>query len=376
MKKILILTAGFGEGHNSAARGLRDAIHQVAPGEAEAEMLDVFALCYGRVNEFARKAYIGTINNAPQIWQRIYELLDSTRLLEMNLATMQKTRKRLEAIFEKEQPAAVVSVYPVYSFLIEQLYSGETRRPFPLITVITDSITVNSVWHRAPSDYYIVANEDTAAVLRQRGFNPDQIHVLGFPITPRLAVPNSRRQAPSANEGRRVLYMINFGRKTAPALLRKLLETPGIQLTVTIGRDVDLMAELEGIIRESGKEVTVYGWTDKLPELLMEHHLLITKAGGATVQEAIAARTPMIISQVVPGQEEGNAELITRNQAGMIAETPEEIAAAVERAFADDAAVWKQWQTNIARLGNPDSALRVAEFVLNSQVPNQVALKR
>jgi UDP-N-acetylglucosamine:LPS N-acetylglucosamine transferase len=35
---------------------------------------------------------------------------------------------------------------------------------------------------------------------------------------------------------------------------------------------------------------------------MLESHLLISKAGGATVQETIAAKCPMIISQVVPGR--------------------------------------------------------------------------
>jgi processive 1,2-diacylglycerol beta-glucosyltransferase len=46
------------------------------------------------------------------------------------------------------------------------------------------------------------------------------------------------------------------------------------------------------------------------------------EAGGATVQEALAARTPMIITQVIPGQEEGNAMLLVENGAGEIATTP------------------------------------------------------
>ena len=46
-----------------------------------------------------------------------------------------------------------------------------------------------------------------------------------------------------------------------------------------------------------------------MPELMMSNHLVISKAGSAIVQEAIAARCPMIINQVIPGQEEGNAEL-------------------------------------------------------------------
>jgi UDP-N-acetylglucosamine:LPS N-acetylglucosamine transferase len=48
--------------------------------------------------------------------------------------------------------------------------------------------------------------------------------------------------------------------------------------------------------------------------MMHENHLLIGKAGGATVQETIAAKCPMIINHVVAGQEEGNARLDRRNE--------------------------------------------------------------
>ncbi len=46
MKKILILTAGFGDGHNAAARSLRGAI-ELLDEDARAEVLDLFADSYG-----------------------------------------------------------------------------------------------------------------------------------------------------------------------------------------------------------------------------------------------------------------------------------------------------------------------------------------
>ena len=98
----------------------------------------------------------------------------------------------------------------------------------------------------------------------------------------------------------------------------------------------------------------------------MSHHLLISKAGGATVQESIAARTPMIISQVVPGQEQGNAELMVARKCGVIAPTHAEICAAVERAFADDARVWREWEANVRELSRPAAAMEIARFVLAS----------
>ena len=46
-EKILILTAGFGEGHNSAARGIRDALTQISP-ESSVECRDLFAEAFRR----------------------------------------------------------------------------------------------------------------------------------------------------------------------------------------------------------------------------------------------------------------------------------------------------------------------------------------
>ena len=60
MKKILILTAGFGDGHNAAARGLREAI-ELLDEDARAEVLDLFADSYGVFNTLARKTYLGIV---------------------------------------------------------------------------------------------------------------------------------------------------------------------------------------------------------------------------------------------------------------------------------------------------------------------------
>ena len=57
MKRVLILTAGYGEGHNSAARALKSAFDE-QPG-VQAELVDLFALHAPRLNHFSRKATCG-----------------------------------------------------------------------------------------------------------------------------------------------------------------------------------------------------------------------------------------------------------------------------------------------------------------------------
>jgi hypothetical protein len=76
---------------------------------------------------------------------------------------MGKLRRSLQTVLEQADPEVVVSCYPVYSHLIQDLYREHNQRPFPLITVVTDSISVCSAWFRAPSDIFVVANEPTAS---------------------------------------------------------------------------------------------------------------------------------------------------------------------------------------------------------------------
>src|SRR5260221_13887040 len=79
MKKILIFTAGFGEGHNTAARNIRYALELVAPHEVSVQVVDLFDHCYGKPNEFLRKAYIAAINRTPRVWGKIYSVIDGTQ---------------------------------------------------------------------------------------------------------------------------------------------------------------------------------------------------------------------------------------------------------------------------------------------------------
>jgi processive 1,2-diacylglycerol beta-glucosyltransferase len=99
--------------------------------------------------------------------------------------------------------------------------------------------------------------------------------------------------------------------------------------------------------------------------MMYENHLLIGKAGGATVQETIAAKCPMIINHVVAGQEEGNARLIVETNSGVIARSPGEVVTQVRRAFDDGAKQWREWNGNISKLSRPRAALDIAEFLMS-----------
>jgi processive 1,2-diacylglycerol beta-glucosyltransferase len=70
------------------------------------------------------------------------------------------------------------------------------------------------------------------------------------------------------------------------------------------------------------------------------------------------------VNQIVPGQEEGNYELLRRHGAGSLAETPDAIVRELRRAFAHQGRVWNVWRTALARLARPDAARDIAAHLL------------
>jgi processive 1,2-diacylglycerol beta-glucosyltransferase len=362
-RRVLILTAGYGEGHNSAARGLAAAFAERP--DIEPEIIDVFALRAPLLNRWTRKGYLSLINTVPAMWSTTYRWFDRSTQAPRLFALLKSHRAMLGQLISARNPSAICSTYPVYPWLMQSL---ACCRDLPQFTVVTDAISINSLWFRVPASAWFVTDDDSAQLLRGRGIPAGKVRATGFPVGLEFAdrTPALQPRDPRETRERRILYMINSGRAQALELATVLMQQPRSHLTITTGRDAVLKRQVESLARRAVAEVDVLGWTDRIPELLMTHHLVISKAGGATTQEAINAHCPMIVNQIVPGQEEGNFELLRRNDAGVFAATPQAIVATIEEAFRDDAAVWRRWRRNLARLARPDAARSIAREVIAS----------
>ena len=365
VKKILILTAGFGEGHNSAARGIRSGLARVAGDGVRVEVHDIFADTYGVANDCAREAYLAFINNLPRAWSRVYGWLDRQEKFGGKLNVFFTAKDRFRRLLERFEPDVIVSVYPAYSHLLDDMFGPSGHSCGKRVVIITDSLSVNAIWYRCSADYFVLPNDRSAAVLHEAGIAPERTKTFGFPVSPEFSENGVVRLEPSDAAGRRVLYLANARKAVAPELAFRLAAIEGIELKVAVGRDRRLRNAIADIREYAARPFEIVGWSEELPRLLKRTHLLISKAGGATVQEAMAANCPMIVNHVIPGQEEGNARFLAAADAGAIATTEEAVIAAVERAFANDAAVWREWAANTATLSKPAASLDIARFLLS-----------
>jgi UDP-N-acetylglucosamine:LPS N-acetylglucosamine transferase len=363
MRKVLILTAGYGEGHNTAARGLKEAFDVL--GTAEAKVLDLCDSALGTLYQRSRRGYLRMVHERPWLWEFLYAALHRFPSLLGNAHRLiWPLSEALVRELKQLRPAAVVSVYPVYGYLVSAAARKAGLPGLKHFVLITDSISVNALWYRCDADAFLTPNEDTATVLKAAGVEPEKIEVTGFPVSPRFVQNTTQRTALKNGTQPRVLLMVNGGPSRIIPLVERLLRELDIALTVTVGKDDRLGTELNALAVRMGKPLEVLGWVEDLPTLLQRHHVLIGKAGGATVQEALAAHTPMLITHILPGQETGNARLLLQNGCGAHVPTSEAILLVLTKLFQHDAEAWHRMYRNCVSLGRPDAALVNARWIL------------
>lgn len=363
MTKILILTAGFGEGHNTAARNIGAALSHLRPEATETRIVDLYAESSPRLNVAMQAGYRLAINRATRLWRGIFSLLDRPGPIEKSLPLVARMRDHLAQIIRDFQPDVLVSTYPLYSFLMAELrrrFDGEFDRP--LVTMVTDSTEINSAWYRCASDAWIVLDEPTARRLVRGGVPEEKLRILGFPVS--LVFEGLEPLPATAGPPWKILYMPSTKLRTARKRLKLMLDTEHAEVTVVTGKAKRLLSGLKNSPITKNRRCQLVGWTDQMPQLLASHHLFVGKAGGAIIQEAIAARCPTLVSHVVPGQEEGNIAIVLQHQIGALANTDDLMEQQLHAAFAEDGFRWRQWKENLESVAQPGAARRIAEFVL------------
>ena len=202
--KILILTAGFGEGHNSAALNLQRALKP----RATTLCADPCALGAPWVTRQLQNLYRKITTHAPWLWRKIYDSTERQDFSKKRLPFMRKPEKKLRELILEFKPDAILSTYPLYPYFIERIFNqGITR--VPVFTVVTDSIAINAAWRKAPTDFWLVTDQHTKDALSQQGLPEHQIIDTGFPVDPHFA-----DLQPVSSEDTlkplRILYFLNW----------------------------------------------------------------------------------------------------------------------------------------------------------------------
>ena len=337
MRRILILTASYGSGHNEAARCVAA---EVARRGAEPLVVDHFRdLVHPLFDRATRAAYLTLLRRLPAVWGLAYALGD--RLASDSPLTFGASRmggRRLGALLERLAPDAVVTVHATPALAMAALARAGRRVP-PHTTVVTDFVA-HSQWIASGIDRYCVAADEVGHDLVARGIPRERVVVTGVPVRAEFA------SAPDPREMRRALGLPadvpvvlamagswgSVGRLPDVARTLARIRRPVVGVLVA-GHDAALRASLERLA--AGSSLRVFGFVPDLHRLMAAADLVVTKAGGMTLAEAMAVEVPLLFYGSLPGQERRNERFAAAAGVALVARRRPDLERLLERALRD-----------------------------------------
>ncbi|MCL6480082.1 MAG: hypothetical protein K6T65_17085 [Peptococcaceae bacterium] len=100
-------------------------------------------------------------------------------------------------------------------------------------------------------------------------------------------------------------------------ICQSLMMMPDSEIVLVCGKD----KTTERIVKNNFydcKSVHIFGYVEDIHELMKISCCIITKAGGITLSEAVAAQLPIVIFRPVPGQERDNALYFAQKKAAVV----------------------------------------------------------
>ncbi|MBP8947523.1 MAG: hypothetical protein KBG73_01700 [Candidatus Promineofilum sp.] len=366
-KQILILTADAGFGHRSTANALARAF-ELRYGDA-AEVTIVNPLDEPGAPPFLRSAendYDKLATQWPSFYKLGYKMTDlalTTSATEMTYVLIMYDL--IARLMKQHRPDVVVITFPTYQYPVAA-YRRLSGSSVPMVTVVTDLLSLQKMWFTASSDLCLVPTQHAADLALERGLDPEIVHVTGLPVNPALAdVPDKAEARAALGWPADKFTVLAAGSKRVERLdeFAHVLNHAGfdLHLVAVAGGNDELYARLQAT--DWHIPTTLHNFVDNMPAMLHAADCVVSKAGGLIVTESLACGRPLLLVQVIPGQETGNAELVTREGAGDLTLEPLEFLEAMGNWLADGARLYHQRAANARRLGRPEAAFAAADLI-------------
>jgi 1,2-diacylglycerol 3-beta-galactosyltransferase len=244
-------------------------------------------------------------------------------------------------------------------FTLEKTY-------IPVLTVVTDFATVNRLWFHPVADLCLVPTQTVYQLAIQAGLPSEKVKILGIPVRPELVKGNQDQVAIRKELGWRedLFTVLAIGSKRVEHLYDALwvLNHSGfpLQFVIAAGGDEEFYQHCQET--EWHVETHIYNFVSEMGTFLRAADCVLGKAGGLTVSEALACGLPLIMVDVIPGQETGNADYVVSGNAGVLANHPMDALEAISHWLEKDRLHYRDQANNARQLGHPRAAYDAAEL--------------
>ncbi|MGH3824473.1 MAG: MGDG synthase family glycosyltransferase, partial [Pseudonocardiaceae bacterium] len=294
-RRLLVVSATIGEGHNATARAVEERARRHWP-DCEIRRVDTLDLMGRWVGPGFRWIYRVNVDTTPWLYDFFYRSLwrhpwfaaASCRFVGVWSGI------RLAPVIDEFRPDLVVSTYPLGTAGLDWI----RRRgglDVPVAAMISD-FAPHPFWVYSEIDLHYVASEPSLrAMYRAR---PDARGTVGAPPVVAAFAPadkaDARQRCGLPQHGLVVLVScgsLGFG-SVERAVDAGLAAGPEICVVVACGRNTALQARLAARAKlmphSPASRLVPLGWSAEMPALTAAADVVVTNAGGATALEAVA----------------------------------------------------------------------------------------
>lgn len=367
-KKILILYADAGFGHRSAALAIQSALEKTNGKNVQTILHN--PLDDHRASSILRDSqadYDKMVKTMPELYRFGYEASDaglaSTLMHGAFILMLYDVMKDLVTHYK---PDAIVTTYPVYQAPLDALFTMR-KQGVPLLTVVTDLVSTHRIWFNTGVDFCLVPTEEVRQLALQGGLPEQKVKITGIPVSPDIMEEKRTPPAIRRSLGLKpdLVTLLVLGSKRIdgmPEILTGINHSGlPIQLILVAGGDDELLERFQQ--EEWHIPVQIHNFVDFVPTLMQAADIILCKAGGLTVSEALAVGRPMALINVLPGQEMGNAQYVIDHGVGELIRDPLHLLEICSHWLQNDRAILKERTKRAQEVGHPDSSYRVADVV-------------
>ena len=395
VKKVLIMSASTGGGHNRAARAIKEELENKTINgiPVKCEIIDSLKLINNTMDKIISTGYEKSAIYTPKAYGSVYRISETSLMskneFKGNILASYMSQK-LKKLITSSNPDLIIGTHPFPMIALSTLKKSSDEssintltEPFhrhssnkrvdvpPMISVLTD-YTTHSTWIQNEIDYYVVGHEYVKELLVYEGVDSDKIKPYGIPVEKSFLSHRDREVvltelALSPDKLTVLLMGGSFGAGNIKETLDELLSIDrDFQILVITGKNESLKEKIEKKIAstEHNKTVCVLGFTNKMNDILSSVDLLITKPGGLTTTEALLKDVPMIVPYYIPGQEEENLDFLS-NCGAALRTTKKYSLTVLLKVLIDDPSRLEILKKNIKSIRKFNSSLNISNLVVD-----------
>lgn len=312
--------------------------------EWECRVSDPCEEAHPTVFHLSQKYYDFCVRRAPWLWKVTYAQTDTADWRHaVKWPLLRGVVERVRRLLEEMTPDVVLCTYPLYAYMLDTLHrEGVFHGRYAV--VVTDALVISRPWVQSATPLLFVPDEfSQERICSQFGLSRRVIVSGGFPVKKCFA-PSHPLSVPTASDFRILFGAFRPSHEVVRTVRAILYAYPAAKVTLLGSARYGAFRRL--LLREiESRQVELLPPGQEMSDLMARSHLYIGKAGAATMFECYAEALPMIVNFALPGQEQGNLELLLRDGAGIYADSPESVVSALKNMLADGAAEWRAMRT-------------------------------